>query len=386
MLQQGKIVSTLKQGKERRYYLDWLRIVATLLLIPYHSALIFKPHVIYSYYLENSTTHPGFEFFIRFVNQWFMPLFFFIAGAAAKYSLDSRSKQEYCLERLKRLLIPCIFGLFVLLPPIGYFTFLNHHQNVKISFLQYYPLFFKIDYKHINGFTGTFTPGHLWFILYLIGFSFILIPFFDYLKTSNGQNLIKAITSLSHQPKVIIFLYVIPLTLARMTCLVYYNPIYYFLFFILGYLFIFNQQIEIIIERNNTIALSLVLILTIFLSFLDISEFHLIYKFTFLNVLIQLLLSLNSFCWLIVLLNFARQYLNWSNPFIVYFNEASYPIYIVHMNFIIPIGFYAVQWDINIIFKFMLITCTSFLIILIFYESMKRFNLMRFLFGMKFKI
>ena len=383
-MQQGIIVSTLKEGKERRYYLDWLRIVATLLLIPYHSALIFKPHVIYSYYLENSTTHPGFELFIRFVNQWFMPLFFFIAGAAAKYSLDSRSKQEYCFERLKRLLIPFLFGIFVLLPPIGYFTFLNHHQNVKISFLQYYPLFFKIDYKHINGFTGTFTPGHFWFILYLIGFSFILLPFSDYLKTSNGQNLIKAITSLSHQPKVIIFLYVIPLTLARMTCLVYYNPIYYFLFFILGYLFIFNQQIEIIIEQNNTIALSFVLTLTIFLSFLDISEFHLVYNFTLINVLIQLILSINSFCWLIVLLNFAKQYLNWSNRFVVYFNQASYPVYIVHMNFIIIIGFYTVQWDINIIFKFMFVTFASFLSILIFYESIKRFNLMRFLFGIKF--
>lgn len=40
-----------------------------------------------------------------------MPLFFFIAGAAVKYSLDSKTKQEYCLERLKRLLIPCSFAL-----------------------------------------------------------------------------------------------------------------------------------------------------------------------------------------------------------------------------------------------------------------------------------
>ncbi|MBW4605173.1 MAG: hypothetical protein KME29_37900 [Calothrix sp. FI2-JRJ7] len=125
---------------------------------------------------------------------------------------------------------------------------------------------------------------------------------------------------------------------------------------------------------------------TLILSFLDISEFHLVYKFTFLNLLIQLLLSLNSFCWLIVLLNFAKQYLNWSNPFVVYFSQASYPVYVVHMNFIIPIGFYAVQWDINIIFKFMLVIFTSFVSILIFDESIKCFNLMRFLFGMKFKV
>lgn len=380
-------MSTLIEDKERRYYLDWLRIIATLLLIPYHSALIFKPHFIYSFYLENNTTSPFFEICIRFVNQWFMPLFFFIAGAAAKYSLDSRSKKEYCLERLKRLLIPFIFGIFILIPPIGYFAFLNHHQNIKMSFLQYYPIFFKIDFKHIDGFTGTFTPAHLWFILYLVCFSLILLPLSDYLKTSNGKYLItQATTILSHQPKAIIFLYVIPLALARITCLVYYNPIYCFLFFILGYLFIFSKELEVLIEKNNITAFILALTGTLLYLFLNISEYNLVLRFSVINVLIQLLLSLSSLCWLIVFLNFTARYLNRSNQFVAYLNQASYPIYIAHMTFLVPIGFYVVQWNTNIIVKFVFVTFISILSILIFYDVLiKHFQLTRFLFGMKLK-
>lgn len=97
---------TLKEAKERRYDLGWLKILATLLLIPYHTARIFEPNVIYPYFVENYNRSIISELLTRFTDQWFMPLFFFIAGAAAKYSLNNISKKQYCSERLNRLLIP----------------------------------------------------------------------------------------------------------------------------------------------------------------------------------------------------------------------------------------------------------------------------------------
>lgn len=377
-------MSALKDNYVRRYDLDWLRILATLLLIPYHTARIFDS---YTFYIQNKINNSELELFSRFIDMWFMPLFFFVAGAAAKYSLDLRSKKQYCLERFKRLFVPLIFAIFVLIPPIGYFAFLSHHQDVHLSYYQYYPSFFKIDYEHIDGFTGTFTPSHLWFILYLFCFSLITLPLFHYLKTSNSEQVIDKLANyLSHQPRAI-FLYVIPLTLARMTGLVYFNPVYYILFFTLGYLFLLNRQFELVIQKNNSFALSLGLIGMLFYLYSRTSEFSLAFGGISLNsVLIQLLLSLNTWCWVSLILNYARKYLNWSSPFIDYLNQACYPIYILHMTFVMAISFYVVQWQTGTILKFIFITLTSTTSILFVYDILiKRFNLTRFLLEMKIK-
>lgn len=215
------------------------------------------------------------------------------------------------------------------------------------------------------------------------------LPLFHYLKTGKGEYLIARLANyLSCQSKLVIFLCVIPLTLCRMTGLVYYNPIYYILFFILGFLFLLDRRFERVIDKNNTIALVLALTGTLFYLYSNISEYHLVFgEFSIFNVLIQLLLSLSSFCWLIILLNFARRYMNWSNSLIAYLNQASYPIYIIHMTFVIPIGFYTVQWNAGIIVKFIFVIFASTLSIILVYDILiKRFQLTRFLFGMKPKV
>lgn len=208
---------------------------------------------------------------------WFMPLFFFIAGVATQYSLNSRSKKQYCLERFKRLFLPLIFGFFVLIPPVGYFVFLSHHHDISLFYYHYYPSFFKFDYEHINGFTGTFTPSHLQFILYLFCFSLIALPFFQYLKTKGVEQLLTKFAHFLFQKPKAIFLCTITLALARMTGLVYYNPVYYFLFFILGYFFLLDSRFERSIENNNLITLSLEIIKMLFYLNSRVSEVSLVF-------------------------------------------------------------------------------------------------------------
>lgn len=121
-------MSALKENLVRRYDLDSLRILATLLLIPYHTARIFNCPRFGCYFVQNEITSPTLNLFVGFIDIWFMPLFFFIAGAAAKYSLDTRNPKEYCLERFKKLFLPFTFGILFLIPPISYLGFINHHK------------------------------------------------------------------------------------------------------------------------------------------------------------------------------------------------------------------------------------------------------------------
>lgn len=380
------MVSTLQQNSVRRYDLDLLRILATLLLIPYHAARIFYPHS-YPYYIESKITSSQIELIINFIDQWFMPMFFFIAGVAAKKSLDTRSQKQYCLERLKRLFVPLMFGIFVLIPPIGYFAFLHHRPDIHLSYYQYYPLFFKVDFHHIDGFKGTFTPAHLWFIVYLFCFSLLTLPF-HYLKTRIGKDFTGKLANYLIQNPKAIFLCAIPLTLARMVGVVYYNPVYCFLFFVLGYIFFLDKHFEESIEENNTIALSLALMITVFYLYSRINEFTLASEvFSWKSILIEILSSLGTICWIIVILNFAKKYLNRSNWLIKYLNEASYPIYLIHTTFVLPLGFYVVQWQIGIMMKFLFITFASTIGIFLVYEIViKRFDWARVLFGMKMKM
>lgn len=379
-------MSALRENLVRRYDLDSLRILATLLLIPYHTARIFNCPRFGCYFVQNEITSPTLNLFVGFIDIWFMPLFFFIAGAAAKYSLDTRSPKQYCLERFKRLFLPFIFGILFLIPPISYFGFINHYKNINLSYYQYYSSFFNFSYENVTGFTGGFSPAHLWFILYLFCFSLITLPVFQYLQTRNNQQVITNLAKyLSRNPRTI-FLCIILLTLARMTVIAYYNPVYFIIYFVIGYLFLLDKEFEKIIDKNSLTALIVALTITLFYLYSRNDFFPLIWGFSFINILDQLLLSLNTLCWVIVILNFARKYLNQNNLLLVYFNQASYPIYIIHMTFIVPIGFYVVQWETSLMLKFLCIILTSTISILLVYNFLiKRFNSTRILFGMRLK-
>jgi glucan biosynthesis protein C len=75
-----------------------------------------------------------------------------------------------------------------------------------------------------------------------------------------------------------------------------------------------------------------------------------------------------------------------NNRFLAYANEAVLPFYILHQTVIITIGYYVVQWNIDIALKYLIIASTSFIVIMAVYELLvRRFNVLRFLFGMKIK-
>ena len=112
------------ETRTRRYDIDWLRIAAVLLLIPFHTARVFK--VGEQFYAKNEQLSPALQRFIVFVQPWHMSLLFVLAGAASWFALGYRSGGRYAAERLKRLLVPFLFGLVVIIPPQAYFGMLTN--------------------------------------------------------------------------------------------------------------------------------------------------------------------------------------------------------------------------------------------------------------------
>jgi glucan biosynthesis protein C len=354
----------------RRWDIDWLRLLATLLLFYIHPARIF--YLWDPFYVKNDQLSALASWLSLFIDHWHMPLFFVLAGAASWFALRRRTGGQYALERLKRLLVPFIFGFLVIVPPQLYFAVRHQRPEYAESYLQFYPRFFD------PGFTGGIDMGHLWYILYLFLFSLIALPLFLYLQRDSGQRVLGKVTGFLARPGMIFVPVILPMLAIAALPHFYPNPVYYIAYFILGYLLIADERFGKAIDRHKLIALVLGVVL--FVAWMALVTSGVIHP----DWLKPVRTGLIAWCCLIALLGYGRQFLNFANRFLAYFGEAGYPLYIIHQTVIVILGFYVVQWQVGVLVKLLTIMVGSFVLTIALYDlAVKRTNVTRFLFGMR---
>jgi peptidoglycan/LPS O-acetylase OafA/YrhL len=377
---------------ERRHDIDWLRVLAVLLLIYFHTARIFDTD---DFYVKNDRVSEGFSIFVNFIYMWHMPLFFFVSGAGTWFALRSRGAGGYASERFKRLFIPLLFGTLIIVPPQVYYMRLggrgyNHLEYVfHGSYLQYYPHFF-------NGIapSGDWEWAHLWFLAYLFAFSLAALPLFLYLRKERGRRLVERLAHLAEK-RGGIFLFGLPLMLGEALLRPHWpglqnlyddwsNFLFFILFFIYGYLYCSDGRFSKAVERDGKAALLLaVLIFCIYPIRLAIGNLPSRgYSLDYMSLMS--LRALDAWLWLLAVLAFGRRYLNFTNRVLTYANEAALPFYILHQTVIVAIGYYIVRWHMPMMSKYAVITTLSLAGTLIIYDLLvKRTPVTRFLFGMK---
>ena len=367
---------------ERRYDIDWLRVLAVLLLFPFHTARIFDTFD--PWYVKNDTLSEALTYFIAFVHPFHMPLLFLLAGASAWFALSYRSGGQYAKERVIRLLIPFIFGLLVIVPPQSYLALLGH-SDFSGSYFEWYPNFFSINSSDMDGyFLGGFTPAHLWFIGFLFLFSLLALPLFLYLKRrDSGKRLTGWLAAFFSLPGAILLL-AIPLWVAYGLIDFYPSPLYFISYFILGYLLVADARFGKAIDRHKAVALVLGPILYLFVAYFQVAGWPKGVPSGAWPIIDAYTVGFAPWFFVIAILGYGRQFLTSSNKFLRYTGQASYPAYILHQTVIVIIGFYVVQWQLGLAVKYVLILAAATAVTALLYELLvKRFNLFRFLFGMK---
>src|SRR6187549_1585730 len=98
----------------RYEFLDWLRVLAILLLLFFHTGMLF---VGWGWHITNAETIPALEFPMGIAHRLRMPLLFVIAGAGMWFALGNRSGGGLVRERSLRLLLPLVAGMFLVVPP-----------------------------------------------------------------------------------------------------------------------------------------------------------------------------------------------------------------------------------------------------------------------------
>jgi hypothetical protein len=361
-----------------------------LMLFFFHNAHLFD--VIY-WHIKNSQKSFWATAFVAFVHLWSMPLLFLLAGSSTWFARRFKMGKEYIGERFRRLMVPFIFGILVIVPPQIYVEGLTKSLLKGSIFYNYPHLFAKapitIDPQYFSNY-----GHHLWFLPFLFIFSCLSLPLSLFFGGKNGlQHISRIVTFLEKRYNLLWT--IIPPALIQILLRIEY-PAYcswadfwfWFVFFIYGYLIMADQRLLQALLRLEILALMtgigcLVIIAYLYGTGLLTNQFvkpQLSSGYIF----FMLIYALAAWSWVLIFLNLGIRYFNTGNRFLLYAQEAVLPFYILHPTVILLIGFYGVQWKIPIIAKFLLISCSSFVVTMATYEFLiRRFDFIRICFGLK---
>jgi len=380
--------NSIKTQNLRREDVDWLRVLAMLVVFVFHCGRFFD---LEDWHIKNPQTSYVATLPIRITVQWMMPLFFLLSGMSSCYALSRHKTTKYIHARIKRLAVPFLFGTFVVIAPLQVYLERVSHGQFHGSFLEFYPHYFEGWYA----FGGNFAwmGIHLWYLEILFVFSLVTLPLFICLNARGGRKLTSKIAGVLSRPG-FIFLLAFPIAIMEFVAnLPFIRPtilgsegfggwslLVYPVFFILGYLIAADSHLGRVIEGQRIPALIGGISITT-VGFYLVESGYVLPEW-----LLALLRAFNAWSWLVAICGFSSRHLNFSNRFLKYGNEAVLPFYILHQTVILAIGYYIVQLDMAMSAKFLIIAATSFLTIVALYEVLiRRVNLLRFLFGMKLK-
>lgn len=369
---------------ERRYDIDYIRVIAFAILIVYHVCVFFYPG---SWHIKNDVLYPQLNIPMVFVNQWRLPLLFVISGMGTYFALGKKSWKQYAVERTKRLLLPFIFGVLFIIPPQVYIERISQGADYG-GYFHFWPS------QIFNGIypEGNFSWHHLWFILYLFFFSLVFLPLFQYIKKNKNNWLSRTLTRAASSVGGILLM-ALPLLLCRMLLSGnfpqtngfwgdWFNMANSALFFILGFALIdAGEKFWKNVEKHKWIFLSTGVCMFSLLLFMWMGPFS---KSPVYDLINDTAVTLNAWCWILAIIGLCSTYLNKPSKGLKYANEAVYPFYILHQTVMVILGYFIRNWSAGFLIKFPAMIILTFLITWVIYEfGIRRYRIIRPLFGMK---
>lgn len=366
----------------RIHYVDWLRVLAVLLLFPFHAGRVFnfgEP-----FYAKSATESVPIGYLIGFIDAWHMPLLFLLAGASTYFALKRRTLGRYSGERAKRLLVPLVFGTFVLVPPQTWYGARTNDAYAG-SFVEYITSGRFLSLGNLFGrgdYFGGISPAHLWFIMYLFVLSMLALPLLAYGRTERGRarltRMARGLTKPGWWPLAAFAI----LVGEALPDIADKPPFYYLAFFVLGYIAMHDDGFGEAAERLRVPALAAGLAVA------AVSVAFWRFRDTLPDPSLPLVAwafadDLGAWMAVFGLLGFGRRYLDKPSPALSYLGEASYPVYILHQTVIVVLGFYVVAVLPSPLLGWPLLMLLAAAATFALYEGVRRVGALRFLFGMK---
>lgn len=344
---------------ERRFDIDWIRVIAIALLLLYHVAIGVQPWGNMIAFITSDKSWEGLWIPMAMLNVWRIPLLFFVSGMGIYFAIRKRNWKQLLLERGKRILLPFLFGSAFIVP-------------IHIYIWQKY-----------NGFEVSYQPGpgHLWFLGNIFIYVFILSPVFFYLQQQEHGLLVRWIRKLFSNPlglllvmgafvTEVLLLDPMPFELYAMTWHGFFIGLLAFFF---GFCFVLSGDVfwQMILKWRWLFLAIAIVIFTIRLNYYQ-------------PYAPNYLLAMESNCWIIAVFAFGYRYLNHPSNTLSYLSEAAYPVYIIHM-ILLYLGSYLIfPLPISAPLQFFLVLLFTIIGCFVTYEFLiRRITFIRPLFGLK---
>lgn len=343
----------------RRYDIDWLRVIAIGMLLVYHTSIGFQPWGVLIRFIQNDEFNESLWILMSMMNIWRIPFLFLVSGIGVWFALQRRDWKALIKERSVRIFLPFLVGVFLWVPL---------HQNLW----QYYyaqPVLYVPN------------PGHVWFLGNVFIYVLIFIPLFIFMKDYSENKWVVKLKKAINQP-LSLFVLVIPFVLEveivnpenfEMYAMTWHGFWLGMVAFFIGFLVAFSGEgFWMNVSRFRWISMILAL------------GIYLIRVFYFELRTTDYWMSIESCLWIYSVLGLGYKYLNRESPTLRYLSEAAYPVYIIHMMvlYLGSIWIFPVAIDVNL--KLGLLLIFTFGGCLLIYEyGIRRIDILRPLFGMK---
>jgi glucans biosynthesis protein C len=375
---------------QRQTYLDWLRIFSIMGVLLFHSAM---PYVSEDWWhIKNHDTSNLLMESNLFLHLIRMPLLFFISGTVSYYMMQGRSSWSFIGLRFRRLFIPLVVGMFIIVPPQIYMERLNNGYQGS------YWEFYKTVFNFVPYPKGSFSWHHLWFIAYLFLYDIIFAPAFAWMASPKSEQLRSKLAALAEGkwvyllmlPGVFWFAFVVkwgPEPNNLVQDMPYF--VYWLLFVLGGFICITQPKLMDSLERNRRFALTIGFLAFILLDILrwnKIEPGHERWPFHS-ELMFSAFCALNpiiGWSWVLALVGYGKHYLNRKLNILNYLNQAVYPFYILHQTVIVILVYYITPLHEDVLIKYVYtVGMTLFVTVGIYHLLVQPFGVMRFLFGMK---
>ena len=153
----------------RKHWIDNLRWATVLSVLLYHVIYFFNNKGVFGG-IGGFDDGPQYQDVVMYIlYPWFMPLLFLLAGVSARYALESRPAGQWFRSRTRKLLVPATIGLLVFQWMTGYFN------TAVTAFVQGKDLAAGVPAVGKFFLWAVSGTGPLWFIQDLWLFSLLLL-------------------------------------------------------------------------------------------------------------------------------------------------------------------------------------------------------------------
>ncbi len=373
---------------QRRYDLDWLRVIATLGVFLFHASNVFNTA---NFEIKNAERSEAITFIDIFLYPWGMPLFFLIAGAGTWFALRRRSAGQFTRERTLRILVPFFTGT-LLLGPIQLYLSWSHRIQTGVfdgSFLEFASERLSYTGPKLFGAVGY----HMWFLGFLFAFSLLALPLFSWLRGETGRRFISRLAGLCEHRGASLY-FILPLAVVRLGLQPFFPQLqhwadffFYGMFFVLGYVLFADERFSQAIRRDWRILLGGGIAATLAATVIGMSleSFDIEQSpETFWEFLMWGLIAACGWCWTACVLCIGMRYLNRDSQALQYGQRTQLPFFVVHQPVILAIAYFVVQWEASLPVKLLVVVLGSFAVSIGLTELViKRVGVLRNAFGMK---